>query len=87
MWHDALRLQRSLAERFPAVTIYQIACAQSLQQLANAEHKTGRDSQARNHLDEAIGVVQQIELPETVARFMDRFALRLQQRRADISDR
>jgi len=87
MWHDALRLQRSLAERFPAVTIYQIACAQSLQQLADAEHKTGRDSQARNHLDEAIGVVQQIELPENVARFMDRFALRLQQRRADISDR
>ena len=76
-----------LAERFPAVTIYQIACAQSLQQLAEAEHRTGLDSLARDHLDEAIAVVQQTELPEDVARFMDRFADRLQKRRTDISDK
>ena len=87
LWHNALYLQRSLAERFPAVTIYQIACAQSLQQLAEAEHRTGLDSLARDHLDEAIAVVQQTELPEDVARFMDRFADRLQKRRTDISDK
>jgi eukaryotic-like serine/threonine-protein kinase len=87
LWHSALYLQRSLAERFPAVTIYRIACAQSLQQLAEAEHRTGLDSLARDHLDEAIAVVQETELPEDVAKFMDRFAVRLQQRRTDISDR
>ena len=87
LWHNALYLQRSLAERFPAVTIYRIACAQSLQQLAEAEHRTGLHSLARGHLDEAIAVVQETQLPEDVARFMDRFEVRLQQRRADISDR
>jgi len=70
---EAIRLQQSLAERFPTVARYQGELARSYFMLAYTRHRQGRTAEASDALGRAIGALE--SLPEDIpgggmARFM-----------------